>query len=191
MARPVDQLSQEGGKREGDRFSPQKCGSTTDSAERNVWSDLRPITIRPTHTTWGAPRMRCNAVQCNFQSPFDWPCCRFMRPSTARRTHTSLVDQQAGTSRPTPLGGVGRTGAARWEIAAPTAREGSQGSSRGRDFGGPRRWRRGMEGRAGQTECIFHLSFFIFFCLADVGRRRSGSPGITLMSLGTGFGLCV
>ena len=60
-----------GGKRGGDRFSPQKCGSTTDSAERNVWSDLRPIATRPTHTTWGAPRMRCNEVQCNFQSPFD------------------------------------------------------------------------------------------------------------------------
>ena len=47
------------------------------------------------------------------------------------------------------------------------------------------------EGRAGQTECIFLLSFFFSFCLADMGRRRSGSPGTTLMSLGTGFGLCV
>ena len=47
------------------------------------------------------------------------------------------------------------------------------------------------EGRAGQTEYIFLLSFFIFICLADMGRSRSGSPGVKLMLLGTGFGLCV
>ena len=33
------------------------------------------------------------------------------------------------------------------------------------------------------------LGFFFFFGLADMGRRRSGSPGLTLSELGTGIGL--
>ena len=33
------------------------------------------------------------------------------------------------------------------------------------------------------------LGFFSFFCLADMVKRRSGSPGLTLSELGTGIGL--
>ena len=53
----------------------------------------------------------CAAMQCSIipQSPDDWPRRRYMRPTTARRTHTPQVDQQAGTSGPIL---ISRTGAA-------------------------------------------------------------------------------
>ena len=37
--------------------------------------------------------------------------------------------------------------------------------------------------------CLVRL--FLFFCLAAIGGRGSGSPGITHMSLGAGFGLWI
>ena len=54
-AAPVDQLSQEGGKKWGGliRFDPQESSSTTDSAEQDMWSNFRQITTRPTHTRGG------------------------------------------------------------------------------------------------------------------------------------------
>ena len=45
-----------------------------------------------------------------------------MRPTTARRTHTSWVDQQAGTSGPIPPSGVGK-GSKAPEDGAPVAQE--------------------------------------------------------------------
>ena len=35
----------------------------------------------------------------------------------------------------------------------------------------------------------FGLGFFSFFCPADMGKTRSGSPGLTLSELGMGIGL--
>ena len=31
---------------------------------------------------------------------------------------------------------------------------------------------------------------FSFLCLEELGGRRSGSPGLSLIEMGTGFGLC-
>ena len=71
------------------------------------------------------------------RSSRDW----LVRPTTPRPTHTTWE----GTSRLTPPSGGGKTGAVRWEIAAPTTSAGGRGPSRGRDFRGPgngcRGWR--------------------------------------------------
>ena len=98
------------------------------------------------------------------------------------------------TSRLTPPSGVGKTGAVRWEIAAPTTSAGGRGPSQGRDFGGPgngcRGWRPsgvwsrtgGEAGRAKQNVIFLCLGVSVFFfCLAELGGRRSGSPGVTRM----------
>ena len=76
QSRPVDQLSQEGGEARGDLF-PSKHA---------------PSTLR-----WGgtmyALQMRCSAI-----SSHPMTTSLPMRPTTARSTHTSWVDQLAGTS---------------------------------------------------------------------------------------------
>ena len=78
MAQPVDQL-------------PLKSGSVTDSAERNVWSNHDQLQHAPPTLEWGGTThaLQCSAAQ--FQPLFDWPRRRSMRPTTARRTHTSWV----------------------------------------------------------------------------------------------------
>ena len=110
MARPVDQLSQEGGQARGSVSSQKmRLRDRQRGAERLVGFTTNYNTPHP-HYMGG--HHVCAAVQCSaiFQSPDDWPCRRYMRPTTARPTHTPRVDQQAGTSGPIP---VGRTGAAR------------------------------------------------------------------------------
>ena len=49
----------------------------------------------------------------------------------------------------------------------------------------------GLGGGRGGSNSLdwFGLGFFSFFCLADMGKRRSGSPGLTLSKLGAGIGL--
>ena len=109
MARPVDQLPQEGKQTRGGPVWPPKMRlhDRQRGVERLVGFTTNYNT--PHHTTW--QHHVCSAMQCNAipQSPDDWPC-RYMRPTTARCAHTPRVDQQAGTSGPTP---IGRTGAAR------------------------------------------------------------------------------
>ena len=58
------------GKRRGDRFSPQKCGSTTERGARRL-VELRPITACP--TTPHRRRHICATIQCSTisQSPND------------------------------------------------------------------------------------------------------------------------
>ena len=79
MARPVDQLSQEGGQARGSWFPPQKCGSTTDSAERNVWSvgswkDGSPSAVVVRHNMIGWDRNLNHSEECaNLLTPTHAP----------------------------------------------------------------------------------------------------------------------
>ena len=117
MARPVDPLSQEGGQARGGSVFPPKMRlhDRQRGAERLVGFTTNYNTPHPHYmggTTYAlqCSAMRvCAAMQCSeiFQPPDDWPCRRYMRPTTARRTHTPQVDQQAGTSGPTPIGSTG------------------------------------------------------------------------------------
>ena len=49
--------------------------------------------------------------------------------------------------------------------------------------------RRGGGDRAGHSKCNFPLFCFLFFCLEELGGRRSGSPGTTRYSWGRGVRL--
>ena len=102
--------------------------------------------------------------------------------------HTTLYPHPTGGyQRLTPPSRAGRTGAARWEIAAPTARAGArapcedatseapemeEGVAVKEEFGSAP----GEEaGRAKQECTIPFVAFFFFFCSADWGKGDQGA----------------
>ena len=64
MARPINQLSQEGAKGGGDRFDPQKAAPPPINAEQEEWSgcDLLQHTL-PTHNGGTMYVQKCNLAQ--------------------------------------------------------------------------------------------------------------------------------
>ena len=100
-----------GGKRGGVGF-PQKCGSTTDSAERLVGFTTNYNTPHPYYMGGTTYALQCSAMQLSSHPMTGHVVARVHATyhTTARRTHTPRVDQQAGTSGPIP---IGSTGAAR------------------------------------------------------------------------------
>ena len=102
--------------------------------------------------------------------------------------HAPPTSHGGGTSGLTPPSGVGKTGAARWEIAAPTTSARSQGPSRGQDFGGPDDGCRGSSQvefgpvpgwrRPGRTNrmYLFFCVLFSFPLFGGHGGKEYGMP---------------
>ena len=115
-----------GRKRKVGVANSQGAVSAVENAEMTDWS------ATTNHTT---PHPHLMGGHHNREPPrpiaWRWLIGR-RRPTTPCTTHTTW----AGTSELTTPSEVGRTGAARLQIAAPTASAGGQGPSRGRGFGG-------------------------------------------------------
>ena len=108
MAQPVDPLSQGGGASEGGIGFPPKNAAPRPPVRSRTFGRIYDQLQHAPPTLHGGHHV-CAAMQCSaiIQPPDDWPCRRYMRPTTARRTHTPRVDQQAGTSGPIPVGSTG------------------------------------------------------------------------------------
>ena len=144
------------------------------------------------HSNGGAPRLRYNSMQHNSQSSFDWQRHRSMRPTTARRTHTSWVGtSRAGTSRPIPPSGVGIT--AMGDRSAHSMSGGARPLARTRPRS-PGRWRRQTRWRSRRGSSLprrswmsrgprgieqsglFSFSFSCFSWRFFGGKEKGGAP---------------
>ena len=176
MARPGEWTSHEGGKKRGEWVLPQKSGSASDNMEQDVWLTFRPITTRPTHTR-GTSRLR-GAAADNAETT-GWSDKPHHVPPTPH-----------GWALRAPPSGFGKIGAARLEIAAPTASAGGPRPLMKTWPRRPQRWRRmevkkeigsasGKEGAGRVRQNVFFLCLvcsFLFPLSGGTGGKEIREP---------------
>ena len=179
-------------------FSPKNAAprpTTRRGTFGRIYDQLQhaPPTLYGGHHVCAA--MQCNAISSRPSTGHVVALCD--PPQPVAPTPHEWTSRRAPEGRPRQVGLAGqeqrdgRSQRPQRERGAKAPREDATSEAPGDGGGGWRSggvWFRAGGGPGGPNRMYFSFVLFFFFCL---GRRRSGSPGITLMSLGTGFGLCL